>query len=199
MFGLARHRAMPWLARAAFGALLFVSQFPAKAQVADPVQAFLPAWNRLAGTAGWQMLVSAPFPQTWPPSAPGSLGLVRYAFAMRLRPGLADGVETASPWAQATENADGSVSVKVLQSMLHPLGIQGVRPLRSGEWELAGREAEVAALLRAGGDRATDELVRAYTCNWIARQGVIAAAITPLHPAFTQWLACQSRPTLPSP
>ncbi len=161
----------------------------------DPAQAFSSAWTELADTAGWQMLVSAPFPQTWPPPAGARLELVRYAFAMRLRPGLADGVEVASPWALSVGRPDGTATVMVLQRTLHPLGIQGVRPLRAGELAVAGHEAEAktAALLEAGGNEAMDGSVRATTCNWIDRNGVVAAAITPLHPRFTGWLACPSR------
>ncbi len=161
----------------------------------DPAQAFSPAWAQLADTAGWQMIVSAPFPQTWPPPAGARLGLVRYAFAVRLRPGLADGVEVASPWALSVARPDGTVTVTVLQRTLDPLGIQGVRPLRTGELAVAGHEAEAktAALLEAGGNEAMDDSVRATTCNWIDRNGVVAAAITAVHSRFTGWLACPSR------
>ena len=64
----------------------------------DPTQPFAQAWSRLPGTTGWRMLVSAPFPRDWPPEA-GRHGLpvARYAFAMRLRPGLADGAEMTAP------------------------------------------------------------------------------------------------------
>ena len=163
----------------------------------DPAQAFRPAWTRLGDTAGWQMLVSAPFPQDWPLPAERRQGVVRYAFAMRLRGGLSDGVEIASPWAWSLESAGGMTTVAVFQSTIHPLGIQGVRPLRAGEGELAGHGAKVAALLRFGSDPASADLIRTYTCNWIDRQGVVAAAIMPLHPSFTRWLACQSLPVNP--
>ncbi len=157
----------------------------------DPTQPFAQAWSRLPGTTGWRMLVSAPFPRDWPPEA-GRHGLpvVRYAFAMRLRPGLADGAEMTAPWARSTEANDGATTVTLLEAGLNPLGIQGVRPLSSAELDLVGREAEAAGLLRAGGAAATDSLVRATTCGWIGRNGVVAAAITPLHPAFTRRLAC---------
>ena len=156
----------------------------------DPTQPFAQTWSRLSGSAGWQMLVSAPFPRDWPPEADGrGMPVVRYAFAMRLRPGLADGAEMAAPWARSTED-NGVTTVTLLGAGLHPLGIQGVRPLNKAELDLVGREAEAAGLLRAGAPGATDPLVRAATCGWIARNGVAAAAITPLHPAFTRWLAC---------
>ena len=157
----------------------------------DPTQPFAQAWARLPGSAGWQMLVSAPFPRDWPPEGGGrGMPVVRYAYAMRLRPGLADGAEVAAPWARSTEADDGATTLALLDAGLHPLGIQGVRPLGNAELELVGREAEAAALLRVGETAATDPLVRAVTCGWIGRNGVAAAAITPLHPAFTRWLAC---------
>lgn len=156
----------------------------------DPAGPFLPFWDRLPDHAGWRMLVSAPFPQSWPPG-PGRLGaVVRYAFAMRLRPGLADGVEVAAPWARSTLRADGTVTVEPLRTRLEPLGVQGVRPLTAAESALAGQEGEVARLLLAGGQGAEAGLVRDYTCGWIGRLGIVAAAITPLHPAFSRWLAC---------
>ena len=157
----------------------------------DPAQPFAEAWSRLPGSAGWRMLVSPPFPRDWPPDA-GSHGLtvVRYAFAMRLRAGLADGAEIAAAWARSTETRDGAVVVTSLAAELHPLGIQGVRPITKTELDLVGREVEAARLLQAGPPDANGPLVRAATCGWIGRNGLVAAAITPLHPAFTRWLSC---------
>ena len=157
----------------------------------DPAQPFAEAWSRLPGSTGWRMLVSAPSPRDWPPVVDGhGMTAVRYAFAMRLNPGLADGAEVGAPWAWSTEAEGGAVTVTSLAAELHPLGIQGVRPLTKAELDLVGREAEAAGLLQAGGTKATDPLVRAATCGWIGRNGVVAAAIAPLHPAFTRWLAC---------
>lgn len=96
------------------------------------------------------MLVSPAFPRSWPPPADGSRAVVRYAFAMRLNPAVADGAEMAAPWARVTLGARG-VGVERLPGRLRPLGVQGVRPLRNGEVVLAGREEEVAGLLLAGG------------------------------------------------
>ena len=183
--------ARSWRGVFAVGILLTAAPvFGLHAQAADPAQPFLPAWHRLADRDGWQMLVSAAFPREWPPRAGRRMAVVRYVYAYRLRPGLADGAETAAPWARSTERPDGTVTVALLQPGLRPLGLQGVRPLRAGEAELARRDAEAAAQLRAGGSGASDGLVHDFTCNWIARNGVVAAALTPLHPAFVQSLAC---------
>ena len=157
---------------------------------AGPEAALLPFWTELPGRAGWQMLVSPAFPRSWPPPPAGSGVVVRYAFAMRLKPGVADGAEMGAPWARVTVDARGAQAVERLSRRLRPLGLQGVRPLGTAEIALLGREQEAAERLLAGSPQATDGLVRDVTCGWIGRQGVVAAAITPLHPGFVRWLAC---------
>lgn len=137
------------------------------------------------------MLVSPPFPRDWPPPPNGQGTVVRYAFAMRLKPGVADGAEMAAPWARMMQSTSGTVGVERLSLRLQPLGVQGVRPLRSAEMALIAREQEVAGRLLAGGDQFDDGLVRDFTCSWIGRLGMVAAAITPSHPAFVRWLACR--------
>jgi hypothetical protein len=114
-----------------------------------------------------------------------------YAFAMRLKPGVADGGEMAAPWARITQSSSGATMVEQLSFRLQPLGIQGVRPLSRAELPLIAREQEVADRLLAGGDQFDDGLVRDFTCGWIGRLGVVAAAITPRYPAFVRWLACR--------
>ncbi len=161
-----------------------------RSATADLEDALQPLWTRLPGRTVWRMLVSPAFPRAWPPPPAGRGAVVRYAFAMRLPPGVADGAEMAAPWARATLGADGGLLIEPLSPRLKPLGIQGVRPLKPGETALAGREQEAADRLLAGGDGTTDPLVRDVTCNWISRQGVVAATITPHHPAFTRWLDC---------
>ena len=115
---------------------------------------------------------------------------MRYAFATRLKPGIADGAEMAAPWARVTLEATGAQRVVQLSRRLRPLGIQGVRPLGLAEITLADRETEAGERLLAGGTQARSNLVRDVTCGWISRQGVVAATITPLHPGFVRWLAC---------
>ena len=154
----------------------------------DPGAAFLPAWNELADRSGWQMLVSPPFPGAWPP--PAGSTLVRYAFAVRLNPVIADGAEIAAPWATSTLGSTGEIVVERLVTRLQLLGVQGVRPLSTAEIALADREQDVTQRLIAGGDQATDAVVRDFMCGWIARQGVVAAAIMPLHSDFKHWLNC---------
>ena len=168
--------------------LLLASPVRAQPAASTPEASFLPLWDELPQHAGWQMLVSPAFPGAWPQPAGGAV--VRYAFAMRLTASLADGVEVAAPWARSTLGAAGDIAVERLSARLQPLGIQGVRPLGSAEVALAAREQDAASLLRTGGPAATDGVVRAFTCGWIARQGVVAATILPRHPGFADWLAC---------
>jgi hypothetical protein len=156
----------------------------------EPEPALLPYWKQVPDHAGWQMLLSPAFPQSWPPPPAGRGSVVRYAFATRLKPGVVDGAEMAAPWARVMLDARGIQRVERLTRHLRPLGLQGVRPLGTAEIALADREQDVAELLLTGGTPATDNLVRELTCGWISRQGVVAAAITPLHPGFTRWLAC---------
>ena len=125
----------------------------------DPEAAFLPFWAELPDRAGWRMLVSPAFPRNWPPPN-GRGAVVRYALAMRLSQGVADGAEMAAPWASSTLGANGGVVVERLSIRLQPLGVQGVRPLRSAEIALVSREQEVAGRLLAGGDQATAGVVR---------------------------------------
>lgn len=161
----------------------------AQSSVPDASAVFLPAWSSLPDRAGWQMLVSPAFPGKWPlPIGRGTV--VRYSFAMRLDPAVSDAAEMTAPWARSTLSSTGEVVVEQLSARLQPLGLQGVRPLSSAELLLIGREQEVAQRLLNGGERAGDDVVRDFTCNWIARQGVVAAAIMPLHSDFQRWLAC---------
>jgi hypothetical protein len=55
---------------------------------------------------------------------------------------------------------------------------------------LLDREAKMTALLRRGEAMVHPELVRFVTCSWMARNGVIAGAIAPLHAAYFGRLAC---------
>ena len=183
-------------------ALILLLGLPAAAQLpacgssarhdcsATPEAALLPLWKELPNQREWQMLVSPAFPRTWPPSpnSPGSV--VRYAFATRLKPGMADGAEMAAPWARVTLEATGAQRVEQLSRRLQPLGIQEVRPLGLAEITLTDRETEAAERLLAGGTQARSSLVRDVTCGWISRQGVVAATIIPLHPGFVRWLVC---------
>lgn len=157
---------------------------------ANPSAPFAAPWEQVAGSAGWHMLVSPAFPEHWPPLGGGAL--VRYAFAYRLPLHVADGAETAAPWARSVGKPGGAVRVELLRRRLDPIGIQGVRPMGAGEAELAGRQEEVAVLLLSPRlDPAAESLVRAFYCNWLGRQGVVAAAIMPRHPEFHRWLSCR--------
>lgn len=164
------------------------------AQPGDPSAPFASDWEQVAGSArggqGWVMHVSPAFPEHWPPR--GGDALVRYASAYRLPQHVADGAETAAPWARSVGTPGVAARVELLRPWLEPIGMQGVRPMRAGEAELAGRQEEAAALLLSPRlDPAAEELVRAFYCNWLGRKGVLAAAIMPRHPEFHLWLSCR--------
>ncbi|MCR0985241.1 hypothetical protein [Roseomonas populi] len=179
----------PGPGRRHLAALLLALAPAARAGAVPPGPEIEAAWAALGPAArGWSLLVSPAFPLAWPPD--GTAALRRYAFAYRQRPGLADGVEIAAPWAAADTHPGAPARIIRLAADLSPLGIQGVRPLGAEETRLIGREAEVAALLAAPPDEAGAALIRAFHCNWARRQGVVARAIAPSHPAFTAWLGC---------
>ena len=157
----------------------------------NPDAAFATLWESMPDRAGWQMLVSPPLPRDWPLRQDGHVAVVRYAFAMRLRPGLADSAEMTVPWAELIQTSDGAVDVESLSGRLEPLSLQGVRPLRSAEVTLIAREQEVVDQLLADGSPSDDRLLRDFTCSWMGRLSVVAAAIAPSHPAFMRWLACR--------
>ncbi|MBP0493917.1 hypothetical protein [Roseomonas indoligenes] len=174
--------------RRGLGAALLLA-LPAGAQPLPPGAEVEAAWAALGPSArGWSPLVSPAFPLAWPPD--GTAALRRYAFAYRQRPGLADGVEVAAPWAAAETRPGAPTRIILLAGGLAPLGIQGVRPLRPEEMRLIEREAEVAALLAAPPDRDGAALIRAFHCNWASRQGVVARTVAPDHPDFIAWLGC---------
>lgn len=168
---------------------------PAHAQDApaaetDATAQFAAAWKQVASSApGWAMQVSPVFPQHWPPGSGDAV--VRYAFAYRLSERIADGAEMAAPWARGDGNLAGPLRVELLRRSLEPIGIQGVRPMQPWEIQLASRQEEAGALLLRPLNTATDGLIRAFYCNWKARQGTVAATIAPRHPGFFRWLECR--------
>ena len=161
---------------------------PCAAQPVPPGPALEAAWAALGpATRGWTLQVTPAFPTAWP--ADGTTR--RYAFAYRVPPRMADAAEVAAPWAVAEQRPGAPATVIPLGQGLSPLGLQGVRPMGGEEMALAGRTAEVDALLATPPDAAGAALIRAFHCNWRRRQGVIAAAVLPLHPAFDAWLGCR--------
>lgn len=168
---------------------LLISPGPARAQPRDAAPPFAEAWRETIQPGEvWAPNVSVPLPLEWP--TPDS-ALVQYAFAWRMRPTLADGVEVTEPYARAVEWPDGTVRVERLTPRFVLRGIQGVRPLREEEVALARRVTELPALLRAPASARRDADLRAITCFWTRVQGVQAAAIMPRHPAYAAWLGCR--------
>ena len=139
--------------------LLLLTQGASAQPIPAPETAFLKLWSAIPNRAGWDPLVSPAFPSRWPP--PNGTGkIVRYAFAIRIRPGVADGAEVAAPWGRSTLDGEGRLVVERLTTRLQPLGIQGVRPLSAVEITLLDQESAAAKLLLAGGGQARDGVVR---------------------------------------
>jgi len=154
---------------------------------------FAESWAALGrGALGWSMRVAPPLPVVWP----GDGRLVRYAYAYRLRPGLADGEEQVGPFARAIEAPGWAVRVEVLEGALTPIGIQGVRPLRQGELAIPALAAPAAAALAAPMTPDGARVIRTYYCFWLGVNGVVAAQVGPRHAGFIAWLDC-ARGTLP--
>lgn len=169
---------------------LLFAQGAAAAAESDASAPFAAAWANMGTAArGWVMAVSPALPTHWPPDAHGAL--VRYAYAWTLHPHIADGQEEAAPWARSEGKPGEAPRVDVIRRTLESLGIQGVRPIRADEMQLAGRKEEVAALLTFPPSPASEQLIRAYYCNWRSRNGVIAATLVPRHPEFFAWLGCR--------
>ncbi|HET9956681.1 MAG TPA: hypothetical protein VFQ61_19425 [Polyangiaceae bacterium] len=149
---------------------------------------------RLPGSAGWKLELSFPLPVGWP-----ARSYVRYAYGSRLRPGLADGIEVAAPWARL-DASDPSI-FEYLADRVSLLGIQGVHPMSRGELDLIAeinRAGTVDDLLaRAPHDPSAAELVRRYYCNWSKQ--LIPAQLLRHHPEFATFLDCGNVQALREP
>jgi hypothetical protein len=170
--------------------LALLATSPARA--ADP-GALERAWATVADREGWHALLSPAFPQHWPPPSDGSGGVVSYAFAWRYAAAGPNLVEVSAPWAGLATARDGSTHIEVLRPTLLPLGVEATRPMRGEEVTLAAREAEVARVLRTVPTPSGSALIRAATCAWIARHGLVAEVVLHRHPEFGAWLRCGVR------
>ena len=160
----------------------------ARAQPREADPPLYEAWRRtLQPGEAWVPDMTPHLPLDWP-IRDGAL--VRYGFAYRLRPGLADGAEMTEPYARVVEWPDGTTHVEQLTPRFVVRGIQGVRPLGREEAALANRRPELPALLRAPASAGRDAEIRAITCFWRSVLGVQASAVLPRHPAYAAWLGC---------
>lgn len=151
------------------------------------------AWKGIQTPEGmWSYAISPPLPKAWPAK---QTELLYYAYAMSMVP--ADATRVSAPWARVTVQGDGTRRLEVLTPKLQVIGTQGVKPV--GDISIAGlfKRAEIlegVMLALASGaavsDRNVSEMKR-YYCAWSSFNGVIAAKLRPLHPAFFQWLACE--------
>ncbi len=142
------------------------------------------AWKSLQDTKGWTSDLTMPFPKVWngKPTA-----LIWYAYASRMIPTLADGVEVSHPWAwlELPLGKDAQVDTQVLSSKMDVLGIQGVRPLSAAELKLLQGQPPLWKLLQEG--QATDE-VKQRVKQWMSVNGTIFAAVASHHQTFVNWV-----------
>lgn len=199
------------LLRVLYGPLLFIAlalggKMVNAEPIAEKIAALLPKeWSKVAqplpsstGPSFWKFLLSPPLPCTWPASGSGKICYYAYAYAMD--PSLADGVRVAAPWAKVSLDSPfhpEAAKVETLGKQLQILGIQGVRPLAGGELEIAksGDQAKQMLLNWVSEQTPLSQEERAgivaYYCQWTKTNGVIAAAINPLHADFFAWLGCK--------
>jgi hypothetical protein len=147
----------------------------------------------------WTYRVSPPFPDHWPPGSPP--GLIRYAYAagFDVRGGLVGAERVAAPWGRVIviPKTETPPRFEPISQRIREIGIQGVRPLTSGERavyeQAASAESALARLTAVPDEEAKDTLlVRGYYCAWIGHNGTVANELRPYHPGFFEWLGCRS-------
>jgi hypothetical protein len=107
-----------------------------------------------------------------------------------------DGQRVARPWARLLVDLDSppATSVESLETTLHEIGTQGVRPLSAAELSIYdSREAVergLAAATRTGNlpDKANADLVRRFYRAWLRDNAVVAPWVVRQHRAFSRWL-----------
>jgi hypothetical protein len=145
----------------------------------------------------WEYTISPPIPSFWPPDEDRRVSY--YLYATGHDPcQLADGCRIAAPWGLIrTTGAAGSAPEFVrISENIREIGIQGVRPVSSGEaliflnQEAAETFLETLAVL-PGESQAGARLIREYYCLWCGHNGVIAEELRTLHGQFFSWLGCR--------
>jgi hypothetical protein len=137
-----------------------------------------------------------PFPDPWPPAAGGSL--VFYVHAVQFTTNPAGAEIQWEPWARIIQRRNGELQVEALPVSFRKLGSQGVRPLRSEEIAVLAYEEEVFRFvggiesLPDEGD-VRSEKTRAWYCQWLLNNGLLAAVYEAYHPGFYAWLRCASK------
>jgi hypothetical protein len=96
---------------------------------------------------------------------------------------------------------DAPPRFELLSPRIREIGIQGVRPLTSGELavydQAAAAELALARLTAVPDEEAQETLLlREYYCAWIGHNETVANEIRPYHAGFVVWLGCRS-PTSP--
>lgn len=148
----------------------------------------------LSNPTGWSYQVTPGFPQVWD-RADGHL--CYYAFGYGFSPRLMDAMSISSPWARVVV-ATATPEAALVEATEPPrvLGIQGSKPLSSGEQEIYAMADFVESRLSAikpedkapGSATADADIVRSFYLLWLEHNAVVAAAIRPLHEDFCRWV-----------
>jgi hypothetical protein len=177
------------LVKLALAAALAAAPQPLAVPTRADLEALLqPAWRALPTAKDgpfWSLRTTPALPDAWP--APR--GLVVFAFAGGMQPGLMDGEHTARPWASVA--VAPTLGVERLRPSLEDAGVQGVRPIGGKEVEIYRTEAAAQAELLAH-PAAPGPVAKAYYCLWAGYNGVIVAALPAPQRAFLAAL-CPSK------
>ncbi len=140
---------------------------------------------------GWQMRVTPPFPEAWPPTA--SSDWVVYVYATAQEEGLADGVRVAKVWALLRLSEGGkSGTVETLSDALEPSGIQGVFPLppvQRAILNVRDQVIEIMLSLKALPTEAQAAVTQLYYRTWLQANGATLEDLptNEVQSAFIEW------------
>lgn len=139
---------------------------------------FEPAWKAIravkpVGPAlAWGVRLTPVFPEPWPDPT----SVVVFAYASGLAIQMSDGENISRPFAVAHLRPGSDPVVEPLATALEKLGVQGIRPLRGDERELAQAAAAIDEQL-ASAPSVLSEQVIAYYRYWVGVSGVIAGGL----------------------
>jgi hypothetical protein len=152
------------------------------------------AWDAVEKPAtwlGWQMRVTPPFPEVWPPTVSSSW--VVYVYATAQEKELADGVRVANAWALLRLSEGGkSGTLETLSDALEPAGIQGVFPLspvQRAVLNVRDQVIEIMLALEAFPTEAQAAAAQLYYRAWLQTNGAVLEAMpaNEAQSAFIEW------------
>lgn len=144
----------------------------------------------------WSYQITPPFPSEWPLRPKNRLVYYVYATGHDMSGRLADGVYIAAPWVQVEKplNGEQPVEIRMLNTELRTVGIQGIRPLSRDE-VLFGQEEPIerwfAILLQSmpNPDSQALRALKRFYQSWCSQNGAILETFSAEHRAFLQWVS----------